>query len=84
MAASSKDGSRPPERELERSPPWPRRSRQSADRTPPSPPNPAYHQVGTGQEYQFTIDYTHLSRAPGNPATGGFVYAPGHPVAIWR
>jgi len=48
------------------------------------PPNPAYHRVGTAQEYQFTIDYTHLSQAPGNPATGGFVYAPGHPVAIWR
>jgi uncharacterized protein YecT (DUF1311 family) len=48
------------------------------------PPNPADHTVGTGQQYQFEIDYTHLSAAPaGNPAEG-FVYAPGTPVAIWR
>ena len=40
------------------------------------PPSPAYHRVGTGQEYQFLIDYSHLSAAPtGNPAAG-FVYAP--------
>jgi hypothetical protein len=48
------------------------------------PPSPAYHWVGTGQEYQFLIDYSHLSAAPtGNPAAG-FVYAPGGPVAIWQ
>jgi uncharacterized protein YecT (DUF1311 family) len=48
------------------------------------PPNPAYHRVGTGQEYQFGIDYSHLSAAPaGNPAEG-FVYAPGTPAAIWQ
>ena len=48
------------------------------------PPSPAYHRVGTGQEYQFLIDYSHLSAAPaGNPAAG-FVYAPGTPVAIWH
>jgi uncharacterized protein YecT (DUF1311 family) len=48
------------------------------------PPSPAYHRVGTGQEYQFLIDYSHLSAAPtGNPAEG-FVYAPGTPVAIWQ
>jgi uncharacterized protein YecT (DUF1311 family) len=48
------------------------------------PPNPAYHRVGTGQQYQFLIDYSHLSAAPaGNPAEG-FVYAPGAPVAIWQ
>jgi uncharacterized protein YecT (DUF1311 family) len=48
------------------------------------PPSPAYHRVGTGQEYQFLIDYSHLSAAPaGNPAEG-FVYAPGAPVAIWQ
>ena len=48
------------------------------------PPDPAYHRVGAGQEYQFLIDYSHLSAAPtGNPAEG-FVYAPGTPVAIWR
>ena len=48
------------------------------------PPSPAYHRVGTGQEYQFGIDYSHLSAAPaGNPAEG-FVYAPGTPAAIWQ
>jgi len=48
------------------------------------PPNPADHRVATGQQYQFEIDYTHLSAAPaGNPAEG-FVYAPGTPVASWR
>ncbi len=44
------------------------------------PPSPAYHRVGTGQQYQFLIDYSHLSAAP----AGGFVYAPGTPVAIWQ
>jgi uncharacterized protein YecT (DUF1311 family) len=48
------------------------------------PPDPTYHRVGTGQQYQFSIDYSHLSAAPtGNPAQG-FVYAPGTPVAIWQ
>jgi uncharacterized protein YecT (DUF1311 family) len=48
------------------------------------PPNPRDHRVGTGQQYQFEIDYAHLSAAPtGNPAEG-FVYAPGTPVASWR
>ena len=48
------------------------------------PPGPDYHRVGTGQEYQFLIDYSHLSAAPaGNPAAG-FVYAPGTPVAVWQ
>jgi hypothetical protein len=48
------------------------------------PPDPTDHQVGTGQEYQFSIDYSHLSSAPtGNPAEG-FVFAPGAPVAIWQ
>jgi len=47
-------------------------------------PDPAYHRVGTGQEYQFGIDYSHLSAAPaGNPAEG-FVYAHGTPAAIWQ
>jgi hypothetical protein len=44
------------------------------------PPSPAYHRVGTGQQYQFLIDYSHLSAAPAE----GFVYAPGAPVAVWQ
>jgi uncharacterized protein YecT (DUF1311 family) len=48
------------------------------------PPDPTYHRVGTGVEYQFSIDYSHLSAAPtGNPAAG-YVYVPGTPVAIWQ
>jgi uncharacterized protein YecT (DUF1311 family) len=48
------------------------------------PPDPAHHRVGTGQEYQFLIDYSHLSAAPTGHAVEGFVYAPVTPVAIWR
>ncbi len=49
------------------------------------PPDPTYHRVGTGQEYSFSIDYTHLSAdpGPGGPAAG-YVYAPGTPVAVWN
>ena len=48
------------------------------------PPDPAYHRVGAGQEYQFLIDYSHLSAAPTGNSAVGFVYAPGMPVAIWQ
>lgn len=47
------------------------------------PPNPAFHRVGTGVEYTFGIDYSHLSAAPSSSGEG-FVYAPGAPVAIWQ
>jgi uncharacterized protein YecT (DUF1311 family) len=41
------------------------------------------HHVSPGAEYTFSIDYTKLSSAPeGNG--GGWVYAPGQPVAVWR
>lgn len=48
------------------------------------PPNPSFHRVPPGTEYQFAIDYSHLSADP-NAAkgTGGYVYVPGVPVAIW-
>jgi uncharacterized protein YecT (DUF1311 family) len=48
------------------------------------PPDPAGHRVGTGQQYQFEVDYTHLSAASAGNSAEGFVYAPGTPVAIWR
>jgi uncharacterized protein YecT (DUF1311 family) len=54
------------------------------DRGVVQPPNPANHRVGTGQQYQFQIDYTHLSAAPAGNSAEGFVYAPGAPVASWR
>ena len=48
------------------------------------PPNPAYHRVPAGHEYQFSIDYSHLSAAPASDGPGGYLYAPGAPVAIWH
>ena len=49
------------------------------------PPNPSFHRVPPGTEYQFAIDYSHLSADP-NAAKGmgGYVYVPGAPVAIWQ
>jgi uncharacterized protein YecT (DUF1311 family) len=48
-------------------------------------PNPAGHRVSPGAEYQFDIDYSHLSADPhAGQDTGGWVYAPGTPVAVWR
>jgi len=48
------------------------------------PPNPAYHRVPTGQEYQFSIDYSTLSKDPNaNKSAAGYLYAPGAPVAVW-
>jgi uncharacterized protein YecT (DUF1311 family) len=49
------------------------------------PPNPAFHRVATGVQYQFDIDYSHLSSDPNaSKGAGGYVYAPGTPVAIWK
>lgn len=49
------------------------------------PPNPSFHRVPPGTEYQFAIDYSRLSADP-NAAkgTGGYAYVPGVPVAIWK
>ena len=46
------------------------------------PPDPAYHLVGTGVEYTFSIDYSHLPALPA-AAVEGYVYEPGTPAAIW-
>jgi uncharacterized protein YecT (DUF1311 family) len=47
--------------------------------------NPTYHRVPTAVMYQFGIDYSKLSSDP-NAAkgSGGYVYVPGTPVAVWR
>ena len=43
------------------------------------------YRVAPGAQYQFTVDYSHLSSDPNSAkGTGGFVYAPGNPVALWR
>lgn len=50
------------------------------------PPAPSSgYRVVPGAEYQFSIDYSRLQSDP-NAAkgTGGWVYAPGVPVAVWR
>jgi uncharacterized protein YecT (DUF1311 family) len=46
--------------------------------------NPTGHKVTTGTMYQFSIDYSHLSSAPDKGKNGGWTYAPGTPVAVWR
>jgi uncharacterized protein YecT (DUF1311 family) len=47
-------------------------------------PNPAYHRVAPGQEFQFGIDYSTLPKDPNKTLTGSvYVYAPGRPVAAW-
>lgn len=49
------------------------------------PPDPSGHRVLPGAEYQFSIDYRHLSADPGAAAgRGGYVYSPVTPVATWR
>ena len=43
------------------------------------------YRVASGAQYQFTVDYSHLSSDPNSAkGSGGFVYAPGNPVAVWR
>jgi len=47
--------------------------------------NPSGHHVAPGTEYTFGFDYSHISADPDSAkGTGGYVYAPGAPVAIWR
>jgi uncharacterized protein YecT (DUF1311 family) len=49
------------------------------------PATAAGYRVGPGIQYQFTVDYSHLSTDPSAAkGSGGFVYAPGNPVALWR
>ena len=45
--------------------------------------DPTYHRVPVGKEFQFSIDYSNLSKDP-NRGKGGYVYAPGDPVAEWN
>ena len=55
------------------------------DRGVVEPPDPSFHRVLPETGYQFAIDYRHLSSDPSAAkGTGGYVYAPGVPVAIWK
>jgi uncharacterized protein YecT (DUF1311 family) len=48
------------------------------------PPNPAYHRVAVGQEFQFGIDYSKLRKDPGKNQNGSvYLYAPGAPAVAW-
>jgi uncharacterized protein YecT (DUF1311 family) len=48
-------------------------------------PDPGGHRVAPGTEYQFSIDYSHLAADPNaGKGSGGWVYSPGTPVAVWR
>ena len=49
------------------------------------PPDPTYHRVAAGQEFQFSVDYSNLSKDPNaGKSAAGYLYAPGTPVAIWE
>ena len=50
----------------------------------PEPSIPSYYRVPTGKEFQFSIDYSKLTKDP-NASKGdaGYLYAPGNPVAVW-
>ena len=48
-------------------------------------PNPTDHKVPAGVMYQFSIDYSLLSHDPNaKKGTGGYVYVPAGPVAVWQ
>jgi uncharacterized protein YecT (DUF1311 family) len=47
--------------------------------------SPSGHRVAPGTKYQFSVDYSHLPADPdAGKGGGGWVYAPGAPVAVWR
>lgn len=47
--------------------------------------DPTYHKVAPGAMFTFGIDYSKLSGDPNaTKGSGGYVYAPGAPVAVWR
>jgi hypothetical protein len=47
--------------------------------------NPTYHKVPAGVMYQFGMDYSKLASDPNTAkGTGGYVYVPGTPVAVWQ
>jgi uncharacterized protein YecT (DUF1311 family) len=49
-----------------------------------SPAPGSGYKVAPGAEYQFSIDYSTLRSDPNGGKDGGWVYAPGSPVAVWH
>jgi len=49
-----------------------------------SPAPGSGYKVAPGTEYQFSIDYSTLRSDPNGGKNGGWVYAPGAPVAVWQ
>jgi uncharacterized protein YecT (DUF1311 family)/guanyl-specific ribonuclease Sa len=49
-----------------------------------SPAPGSGYKVAPGAEYQFSIDYSTLRSDPNGGKNGGWVYAPGSPVAVWH
>jgi len=49
-----------------------------------SPAPSSGYKVAPGAEYQFSIDYSTLRSDPNGGKNGGWVYAPGAPVAVWQ
>jgi uncharacterized protein YecT (DUF1311 family) len=49
------------------------------------PPDPTGHRVATAQQYQFGLDYSHLSADPNaNKSAAAYSYVPGYPAAAWK
>jgi len=50
----------------------------------PEPSTPSYHRVPAGKKFEFDIDYSKLAKDPNaDKSAAGYLYAPGHPVAVW-
>jgi uncharacterized protein YecT (DUF1311 family) len=50
----------------------------------PEPSTPSYYRVPTGKKFEFDIDYSKLAKDPNaDKSAAGYLYAPGHPVAVW-
>jgi len=50
----------------------------------PEPSTPSYYRVPAGKKFEFDIDYSKLAKDPNaDKSAAGYLYAPGHPVAVW-
>ena len=50
----------------------------------PEPSTPSYYRVPAGEKFEFDMDYSKLAKDPNaDKSAAGYLYAPGHPVAVW-